>query len=90
MYNNYYTNYDYSNIVSGVADFLGAFFAVLVFLLLINCIISIILFVSYWKILKKGGKPGWATLIPIYNVYELCSMVGVSPFWILIIIFSDF
>ena len=88
MYNNYYTNYDYSNIVSGVADFFGVFLAVLVFLLLISCVISIILIVSYWKILKKGGKPGWATLIPIYNVYELCSMVGVSPFWILIIIFS--
>lgn len=33
--------------------------------------ISILLLVSYWKVLKKAGKPGWAVFIPFYFQYCL-------------------
>ena len=34
----------------------------------------------FWKIFEKAGKPGWAAIIPIYNVIVLLQVVG-RPFW---------
>lgn len=35
-------------------------------------ILTIFLTVCGWKLFKKLGEPGWACLIPFYNVYVLC------------------
>lgn len=50
-------------------------------LLFICYLLSII---GQWKIFKKAGKNGWKALIPIYNIYTLCQVVGVNPWWIVI------
>ena len=62
--------------------------AFLMILSFIGTIIYIIIAIGMWKILEKGNKPGWGALIPIYNVYLICDMVGVNPWWILITILS--
>lgn len=36
--------------------------------------------VSQWKIYSKAGKPGWACLIPIYNIIVLLEIIG-KPWW---------
>ncbi len=33
--------------------------------------ISILGIVAMWKIFEKAGEPGWAAIIPFYNVYVL-------------------
>lgn len=33
----------------------------------ISLILGIIAIVAMWKIFKKADKPGWASIIPIYN-----------------------
>jgi hypothetical protein len=44
----------------------------------------IVLFIAAsWRILSKGGKPGWASLIPIYNLVALLQVSGRSGWWIL-------
>lgn len=90
MYNDYYVDSSFSTANDGVTAAITAIFATLGVFLLILGVVSIIVLIAYWKILKKGGKPGWASLIPIYNVYELCKMVGVNPLWILIVFLSGF
>lgn len=58
-------------------------------IVLVPLIVGLLFYViGFWKILKKGGKPGWAALIPIYGQYLLCEMVGVSPWWIAISLLS--
>lgn len=47
-------------------------------------IMCIILIIAQWKMYKKGNKPGWAALVPVYDQIVQCQMVGVSPWWILI------
>ena len=32
------------------------------------CVLLIV--IANWKIFTKAGKPGWHSLIPIYNIYE--------------------
>lgn len=27
-----------------------------------------------WKMFEKAGEPGWAALIPFYNIYKLCQI----------------
>ena len=36
--------------------------------------------VSGWKIYTKAGQPGWAVLIPIYNLIVMLKIIG-KPWW---------
>ncbi len=40
-----------------------------IFLFIFLLVVCILLIVSNWKIFSKAGKPGWASLIPFYNIY---------------------
>lgn len=68
--------------------FIAEFFALFVIVMLASLALIIIIVVGLWKILEKGNQPGWGALIPIYNLYLLCEMVGISPWWILIVVLS--
>ena len=50
----------------------------------------ILIQISLWKIYKKIGKPGWISLMPIYNIYVLIKSITkknyLVVFWIVIII----
>jgi hypothetical protein len=39
-----------------------------------------------WKIFTKAGQPGWAAIIPIYNLYIWCKIVGRPWWWILLML----
>ena len=36
---------------------------------------TVICIISYWKIFTKAGQPGYAAIIPFYNMYILAEMV---------------
>lgn len=38
--------------------------------------------VAWWKLFEKAGKPGWAAIIPIYNLIVLLDIVGLNLLWI--------
>ena len=38
---------------------------------IISLVISVLTIIAMWKIFKKAGKPGWASIIPFYNTYCL-------------------
>ncbi|TGL65918.1 DUF5684 domain-containing protein [Leptospira sarikeiensis] len=46
--------------------------------------IAVVFIISFWKILEKAGKPGWAALIPIYNLIVLLEVVGRPGWWIIL------
>ncbi|MGS2738544.1 DUF5684 domain-containing protein [Sinomicrobium sp. M5D2P17] len=35
-----------------------------------------------WKTFEKAGKPGWAAIVPIYNIVILVEIVGKPMWWI--------
>ncbi len=49
-------------------------------------VVLVFLLASLWKVYKKAGKPGWASLIPIYNVYVLLKIVGRPVWWLLLLL----
>jgi hypothetical protein len=50
-------------------------------------IVFLVLVFAIWRIFEKAGKPGWAALIPFYNVIVLLEIVGKPWWWLLLIIF---
>ncbi len=42
--------------------------------------------VAMWKIFTKANQPGWAAIVPFYNVYILLKVVG-RPGWWLVLVF---
>lgn len=42
---------------------------------------TVFLVVSQWQIFKKAGKPGWASLVPIYNTIVLLQIAGKPWYW---------
>jgi hypothetical protein len=41
--------------------------------------------VCMWKIFVKAGKPGWASIVPIYNYVVLLEIVGRPIWWIFLL-----
>jgi Family of unknown function (DUF5684) len=39
-----------------------------------------------WTIFTKAGKPGWATLIPIYNTIVFLEICGKPVWWIILLL----
>jgi hypothetical protein len=35
-----------------------------------------------WKVFTKAGKPGWAILVPIYNIIVMLEIIGAPMWWI--------
>lgn len=55
--------------------------------LIIGCccffIIFVPLIVGMWKMFEKAGQPGWAALVPLYNLYILITEInGREPLFI--------
>ena len=43
-----------------------------------------IVLAGMWKVFEKAGEPGWAALIPIYNVIVLVKIAGREMWWVLL------
>lgn len=46
--------------------------------------IIVLMIVAWWKIFEKAGKPGWAAIVPIYNIIVLCEIVGRPAWWVVL------
>ena len=51
--------------------------------ILISLAFIALMIASAWKVYTKAGQPGWAAIIPIYNVIVLLKIVGKPWWWIL-------
>ena len=50
----------------------------------IGLICAAILIIAWWKVFTKAGQPGWACLVPIYNLYILLKIAGKPGWWIIL------
>jgi hypothetical protein len=54
--------------------------------MIIGLLIALLIIVAMWKVFTKAGQPGWASIIPIYNLYIWCKIVGRPWWWILLML----
>jgi len=72
-----YDSYDATSYSSGVEYFTGAF--IFIYLVVIAFFV-----ICFWKIFTKAGKPGWAAIVPIYNIMVLCEIAGKPAWWVIL------
>jgi hypothetical protein len=63
----------------GIAAVLGVFW-------LIWLVVMIVTIAGLWKTFSKAGEPGWAAIIPIYNVYVMVKIAGRPAWWLIVIL----
>jgi uncharacterized membrane protein YhaH (DUF805 family) len=72
---------------TGGGGVLGAITGLVMFVIWLAVIVATL--AGFWKTFQKAGHPGWAALIPIYNLYILTQICG-RPWWLLIGMFIPF
>ena len=73
-------NYTYDESYNSSADASLAMAALMP--LFLFCVAAIAFsIVVLWKVFVKAGKPGWASIVPIYNVMVLAEITG-RPSWV--------
>lgn len=55
-------------------------------IILIYLAIIVLMIASMWTIFSKAGKPGWASIVPIYNTIVLLEIVGKPLWWLLLML----
>ena len=58
--------------------------------LIIYLAIAVFEIIAMWKLYTKAGKPGWASIIPIYNIIVLLDIVKMDWWHVLIMLFIPF
>jgi hypothetical protein len=61
----------------------GADAGSMLFLVIVLALVVLII-ASLWKVFTKAGQPGWAAIIPIYNVYIMCKIGGRPGWWVIL------
>lgn len=48
--------------------------------------IAVLMIASMWKVFTKAGEPGWAAIVPIYNIIVLLKIAGRPIWWIILLL----
>ena len=51
---------------------------------MVELALIVLMLVSLWRIFTKAGEAGWASLIPVYNVYVMLRIAGKPGWWLLL------
>lgn len=55
-------------------------------ILIVQLAVFVCVIAGFWKVFVKAGQPGWASLVPLYNIYVMLQIAG-KPSWWLILFF---
>ena len=67
------------NTAAGIAGCLGGGIGCVIGLAVLAVVVA-----GMWKVFEKAGQPGWAAIIPIYNVYVLTQIAGRDIVWFIL------
>jgi len=51
---------------------------------IISLAVCILLIIAMWKLYEKAGQPGWASIIPVYNMVIMLHIVKRPIWWIIL------
>ncbi len=78
---------DYSTTTTTVDS--GAMGMVLAIYWILILILAALAIAGMWKTFAKAGKPGWAAIIPIYNIIVMLEIIN-RPIWWILLFFIPF
>ena len=71
-----------SNLGAGLAAFSGFMFIFALIIMIIAFAVAVLQIVATWKLFEKAGKPGWASIVPVYNIIVLFEIIGYKWYYI--------
>lgn len=89
MNSNYYVDTSYGYNAATTSGLVGGMLIFMALMWIISIGLSIFMVVTMWKVYRKLGKQGWECLIPIYNIYVLCEVIG-KEWWYILLLFVPF
>jgi hypothetical protein len=48
--------------------------------------VVVFMIAAWWTVFTKAGKPGWAVIVPIYNLIVILEIAGKPLWWILLML----
>lgn len=57
-----------------------------VVMIIIYLAIAVLQIAAMWKVFEKAGKPGWAAIVPIYNIIVMLEIVGKPTWWVVLLL----
>lgn len=67
------------------SDVLGVAFGFIGILFIFLLAIVIFMIVVKWKMYEKAGKPGWASIVPVYSTIVLFDIIGYKWYYIFLL-----
>ncbi len=55
-------------------------------LILVWLALMVLFIAAGWKVFTKARQPGWAVIVPIYNVWVMLKIVGRPGWWIVLML----
>lgn len=46
--------------------------------------VAVVVILGLWKLFEKAGEPGWAAIIPIFNIIVLLKIAGRPAWWVIL------
>jgi len=46
--------------------------------------IVVVVIASFWAVFTKAGQPGWAVIIPFYNIFVLLKIANKPGWWLVL------
>ena len=71
---------------AGMEEAAAAAAAVGIVMVIIVIVLVLTMVISMWVLFQKAGKPGWAAIIPIYNLVVMLEIIG-RPIWWIVMMF---
>jgi Family of unknown function (DUF5684) len=65
---------------------MGLFAGLGIFAMFVWLAIIVVVIASFWVVFTKAGQPGWASIVPIYNLIILLQIAGKPLWWILLLL----
>ena len=53
---------------------------------IVELALLVLIIAALWRIFTKAGQPGWAALIPFYNLYVLLQVAGKPGWWLILML----
>jgi hypothetical protein len=55
-----------------------------ILIMLVELAIAVLMIAGMWKVFVKAGEPGWAAIVPIYNIIIMLKIAGKPVWWVVL------
>lgn len=65
---------------------MGSLLAAMLIPVILVLAVVVVMIISWWKIFTKAGQPGWAAIVPVYNVIVMTKVANKPVWWAILIL----